>query len=471
MKKFNYLPALILTGSRKGSRERNQYLENDLEWSRFLRDEEEGFLKRSNTSDTMDSRKGSSDSEKLFLDKTSRKGSGDSERTRQKDYRPKTSYDSNKKKYECRRKSLAVVERTRIWEHPKRRSSVSHAPDLKEAPPKITVTKLTAIEIKNGKEGIKKSVDKSILENFDCAAQDNRVSREFETSCWGLQNLKKDTTIFNQNPVILNNKLKSSLKKNVESEKSKSEDNLAIKSADKVRINVLGNNINVSKTDDSIEKQLSGDLEKKKKQNSNGHVSFFSKLRQLKDRMSSFGRELDICSEVSETLPEPDSCEKTGKSNSDNQNASKECEDDFEKSRTLPKTKKPHRTSGKMKKGWRALIGKSEGNSSSSLDVLPPPGSPSPVRSDSSRKTSMEDVKMRTKISESCCVDKKKSTWLSSPKKSGFLTKIGRSEEENHSRHTFLNNLTSSFRKRGNKTDEENGGSSSSSAQEGSKPN
>lgn len=467
-----------LKESRKGSREKNQYLENDLEWCKMIRDEEGKLLKRSITSDTMSSSKGSSDSEKLFVDKTSRKNSGCSDKgedvrksSRQKEHKPKASY-CGKNKYEYRRKSLAVVERPRVWDHSKRRSSVSNSQmrRVKDTQKTTLTTASTMAEIKKEKERDGGELDDSILEKLERGRTDNRYSRDFETSCWGLQNLRKRTTVFQQNPVISNSAVNNSLKKSIASEKSKSEDNLAITTSEKLETSILSNNLNISKTEESIEKQLTAGLEKKKKLDSTGHLSFLSRLKQLKDRMS-FGRDLDGNSEMRNLPKETNFREKTGKSISDNQNPSKECEDDFEKSRTLPKTKKPHRTSKKMRKGWRALIGKSEGNSSSSLDISPSPGSPSPIRFDPRRKSSAEEVKTRGKLSDSCAGERKKANWLSSPKKSGFLGKLNRSEEENCGRHTFLNNLTSSFRKRGSKNDEENGASSSSSMQEGSKPN
>ncbi|KAK6617424.1 hypothetical protein RUM43_014433 [Polyplax serrata] len=478
-------------GSRKGSRERNQYFENELDWSR---DEDGKFLKRSTTSDTMSSSKGSSDSEKVYMDKTSRKGSGGSDRgdekcksTRQKDYgKSKTSCYGNK--YEYRRKSLAVVERPRTRETGMRRSSISHDKTMR-GPLSTRIPTKVVNPVKESEQQHqhqhqhqqkKKELEESILDKLENGECESRCSREFETSCWGLQNLKKGSTL-NQDPVTSSNVFVNSKRKSIGSEKSKSEDNLTIMTSEMDDRNMLVNNLNVSKTEESIEKQLSGGIERKKKIDSTGHLSILSRLKHLREKMT-FGRESENSSEVnSPNQMGPNFREKTGKSNCDNQNPSKECEDDFERSRTLPKARKPNRTtSGRMKKGWRALIRKSEGNSSSSLDVPPSPGSPSPVRASPRRKSSTEDAKpARTKFGETSSSgslgEKKKSlVWLPSPKKSGLLGLIGsRSQEEENSsgRHNFLNNLTSSFRKKGSKNDEENGASSSSSLQDGSKPN
>lgn len=466
----------MLKGSRKGSRERNQYLDNDSEWNRMMKEEDDGRpLKRSITSDTMDSRKGSSDSEKISSGKNSRKGSGESvedgrRSNKHDDHRRKTSYQ-NERMYDYRRKSLAVVERMRERDISKRRRSMSNTQEAKIK--EVTVKKEKdeeRRECRNAENKINKEItlDDMTLAKLDISNNENRYSRDFETSCWGLQNLKKNSTVFNKTPIVINSNktFKNSLEKNIDSEKSKSEDNLTIKSSEHLSCSSrLGNNINTSKTDDSIEKQLQGELDKRKKVGSSGHLSFLAtKFKNFKDKMS-FKLETD---EIDNTGPNID--DKTLKSNSDNQTTSKECEDDSEKSRTLPKTKKPRRTSAKMRKGWRALIGKSEGNASSSLELLPPPGSPSPVHSRSNRKSSIEDAKSKSTDSSNGD-NKRRSNWLSSPKRSGFLLKMNRSEDESVSKNTFLNHLTSSFRKKSSKNDEESGASSSTSMQEGSKPN
>lgn len=439
----------------------------------MMREEDDGRpLKRSITSDTMDSRKGSSDSEKISSGKNSRKGSGESEKAEEgrrsakhEDHRPRKSSYQNERKYDYRRKSLAVVERMRERDPSKRRRSISNTQEAKNK--EVVIKREEEIENKVIKKEIK--LDDMILEKLDLANTENRYSRDFETSCWGLQNLKKNSTVFNKTPIVFYSQktFKNTLQNNIEAEKSKSEDNLTIKSSEHLQCSSrLGNNINASKTDDSIEKQLAGELDKRKKVASSGHLSFLAtKLKNFKDRMSFKLEAEDIDNNTG-----PNTDEKTLKTNSDNQTTSKECEDDSEKSRTLPKTKKPRRASAKMRRGWRALIGKSEGNASSSLELLPPPGSPSPVHSKSNRKSSIEDAKSKS-VDSSNSDNKRRSNWLSSPKRSGFLSKINRSEDESVSKNTFLNNLTSSFRKKSTKNDEESGASSSTSMQEGSKPN
>ena len=269
-----------LAGSRKGSKERNQYSENEPDWSKMIRGEDGKFLKRSITSDTMSSGKGSSDSDKLSGDKTSRKGSsGDSEKgddvyNKLSTGTPKANnFYNNKNKYEYRRKSLAVVEKPRLsehWQH-SRRSSVSNAMEKNNkrenvvvAPPQkplpLTVTSIEIVKVVQDEKKNKLKDDESILSNAlnETRTGDNRYSREFETSCWGLQNLKKDTTTFNhQNQtVVINSILKNSLQSSVS---SKSEDNLVITTSKKKTTgNSLANNLNASKTEESIEKQFSG---------------------------------------------------------------------------------------------------------------------------------------------------------------------------------------------------------------------
>ncbi|KAL0277642.1 UNVERIFIED_CONTAM: hypothetical protein PYX00_004865 [Menopon gallinae] len=421
-------------GSRKGSRERNQYSDNDGEWTRMSRDEESRSFKRSVTSETMSSQKGSLDSETGSVDSAR----GDDRRRLSRDEECRRKSCQNKKEY--RRKSLAVVERVHQKECGKSRRSV---PNCQESDGKRS-------------DDVERAIDDELLDKLSNNRNENRYSREFETSCWGLQNLKKGTTVFNKNPIVINaNKTyKNSAEKKLESEKSKSEDNLTIKGSGRLECSsVLGNNINISKTDDSIERQLAGELGKRKKPGAGAHSSILAKLKNLKDKMSCKREQPEANSELENSVP---GSLKGGGGGGGGDN---QCEDEHEKSRTLPKTKRPLRASGRVKKGWRALIGKSDGNSSTSLEFIPPTtGSPSPIHAN--RKSSSEEIKSKSKsVDSSSNGDKRRTIWMASPKKSGFVLRMNRSEES-----TFLNSLASSFRKRRNRTElEENVASSSTS--------
>lgn len=421
----------MFPGSRKGSRERNQYSDNDGEWGKMSREEEGRLFKRSVTSETVNSQKGSLDSETGSVDSV--RGEDRRRLSRDEDCRRKSC--QNKKEY--RRKSVAVVEKVQQKECGKSRRSV---PNCQEYDKKKSYE-------------VECAIDDVLLDKLSNNRNENRYSRDFETSCWGLQNLKKGTTVFNKNPIVINaNKtFKNSLEKKLESEKSKSEDNLTIKgSLLQECSSVLGNNINISKTDDSIERQLTGELGKRKKPSTGAHSSILAKLKNLKDKMSCKREQPEANLEPESSVPG------SLKGGGDNQ-----CEEEHEKSRTLPKTKRPFRASGRVRKGWRALIGKSEGNSSTSLEFIPPStGSPSPIHAN--RKASSEEIKSKSKgveSSSSNAADKRRNIWMASPKKAGFVLRMNRSEES-----TFLNSLASSFRKRRNRTEiDENVASSSTS--------
>jgi hypothetical protein len=368
-------------GSRKGSREKNQYIDNNYELSRMMREEcDQRSLIRSTTSDTMESRKNSSDS--------TTENSKNEENTRRKkeDYRRKSSLKVDK--YEYRRKSLAVVERAKERDHTRRRS-ISTGQEIQRKP-------------HHKKQPMTKHVE--IVDDLPETKVDNRSSRDFETSCWGLQNLKKDSTSIEH---ISCNTVPQ------------------IPAEELVKEEVVGLQNNCVKEE--------------------RHGSLLSKLKSFTDKLS-FGTAVE---------------DSANKLKQDNQ-----LEDD--KAMTLPKTRKPQKTSSSSKvgKGWKALIGINTRpqKTSSSLELLPPTtDSPSPVRSlnKTARRTSVEDVFERKQVNNNNTFKK----LTSSPRKPNFLLKLNKSEsssfEDSASRSKFLNTLTSSFKKRRGECDNRSGGSNS----------